>query len=95
MAMMTTLTTPAATPAELLTPAPMPAPYRWLALDIETVSGKPTEAEEWMRLHWTPDPRLKPETLGRRFLDGIETKRQKLALLDGAHVIIVSTRSDT
>ncbi|MDM8006095.1 MAG: ribonuclease H-like domain-containing protein [Phycisphaerae bacterium] len=92
---MSTLTTPAAIPAEILTPAPMPTPYRWLAVDIETVAGTPTEAEEWMRLNWTPDARLKPETLGRRFLDGIEAKRQKLALLVGAPVIIVSTRSDT
>jgi len=88
-------TTPATIPAEIVTPPPMPTPYRWLAIDIETIAGRPEEAEEWMRLHWAPDARLKPETLGRRFLDGIETKRQKLALLDGAHVIIVSTRSDT
>lgn len=81
--------------ADILTPAPLTPVYRWLALDIETIAGRPEEAEEWMRLHWTPDARLKPETLGRRFLDGIESKRQRLALLDGAPIIIVSTRSDT
>lgn len=72
-----------------------PTAYEWLCLDIETVGGRPEEAERWMRLNWSPSPTLKPDTIGRKYLELLEAKRDKLALLDGAKVICISLRSDT
>lgn len=73
-----------------------PAPYVFLALDIETTDGSPEEAERWMRLHWLPGSNLtKPETIGRHFQERLEEKRTKLALLDTAPIVCVSMKSES
>lgn len=73
----------------------LPTPYGFLALDIETCDGSPDEAERWMRRCWSPNPTWKPETIGKRFLDALEAKKEKLALLDTAPIVCVSLKSET
>lgn len=68
--------------------------FDWLTIDIETVAGRPEDAERWMRMHWSPSSQIKkPETIGQKWFDALEGKRQKLALLDGAQVICIGLRS--
>lgn len=67
------------------------APY--FALDIETTNGRPEDAEAWARNMWTPARNWKPETIGRRYLETVEKKEERLALLDVAPVIAISVRT--
>ncbi len=69
-------------------------PPRYLAIDIETIAGEPTEAEEWMRRTWAPNPAWKPATIGQRFLGAYEKKLERLALLDTAPIISVALRTE-
>jgi len=69
-------------------------PPQFLAIDIETIAGEPTEAEEWMRKSWSPSPKWKPATIGNRFLEAYEKKQEQLALLDTAPIITVAMRTE-
>lgn len=73
----------------------MPQTWDWVCLDLETIAGTPTDAERWMRLHWSPNKTWKPATIGQRFLDMLESKEQKLALMDEAPIICVSIQTST
>jgi len=69
-------------------------PPNYLAFDIETIAGEPTEAEEWMRRTWAPNPKWKPATIGSRFLDAYQKKLERLALLDTAPIISLAMRTE-
>lgn len=90
--------TPAGPLGPSLFPAPVqtgPAPYSYLALDLETTDGSPEEAEHWMRLRYLPPANYsKPESIGKHFLDKLADKKAKLALLDSAPIVCVSLKSD-
>ena len=73
----------------------MPELYGRVTLDIETANGRPEDVERWARMQWAPNPRLKPATIGQKYLDALEAKTQKLALMDEAPVIIVGVKSET
>jgi len=68
--------------------------YEWLALDIETTDGRPEHAERWMRMNWSPTPSWKDETIGKRYRELLEKKKQKLALLDESPIILVTLVSN-
>lgn len=68
-------------------------PPERVTLDIETVAGDPSSAEAVFRWSFTADSRWKPETIGERYLKGLEEKKQKLALLDDAPIITVALRT--
>lgn len=70
-----------------------PPPY--VVIDIETMAGDPVEAEEWMRRVWSPNPTWKPATIGDRFLQAYEKKKEQLALLDSAPIISVAMKTPT
>lgn len=70
-----------------------PPPY--VVIDLETVAGDPVEAEEWMRRAWSPNPTWKPATIGDRFLQAYEKKKEQLALLDSAPIISVAMKTPT
>lgn len=79
-------------------PAPalvFPAPFAFLALDIETANGRPDEAERHMRLTWSPSSKWKALTIGERYLDAEETWKGKLALLDTAPIVVVSLQTES
>lgn len=68
-------------------------PPEHVTLDIETVAGDPSSAEAVFRWSFTADSRWKPETVGERYLKGLEEKKQKLALLVDAPIITVALRT--
>lgn len=70
-------------------------PLEWLCLDIETVAGRPESAEEWARRFWCPDERWAPETIGKRYLEALRKKREKLALLDSAGIAVIAIRDSS
>lgn len=72
-----------------------PVPYKWLTLDVETVDGRPEDAERLMRVQWAPNPDWKPETIGNRYLAALAKKKEKLALIDEAPLACVAIRSDS
>lgn len=67
-------------------------PLEWLCLDIETVAGRPESAEEWARRYWAPNELWKPETIGKRYLEALAKKRERLALLDSAGIAVIAIR---
>jgi hypothetical protein len=68
--------------------------YDTVCLDIETADAKPTELERYLRLHWSPNPNWKPDTIGSRYLEAYEKKKAKLALLDASPVICVALKTE-
>ncbi len=76
-----------------------PAPYGYLALDIETADGRPDDAERTVALAYRPDSLTrgtwKPETAGNRIAEAFKARLDKLALLDEAPIVVISLRSDT
>lgn len=68
--------------------------FNWLTLDIETIGGRPEDAERDMRMNWAPNPTWKPDTIGKRYLEMLEKKRERLALIDGSRVVSVALRSN-
>lgn len=72
-----------------------PTPYGYCVLDIETGNGRPEGAEHWMRVNWSPSPNWKAETIGKRYLEALERKRERMALLETAPIICVALKSDT
>lgn len=63
----------------------------WLAIDIETVAGRPEELERHLRLFYAPPANMKtPEAIGRNWIAFRDTKSEKQGLLDSARVIVVS-----
>lgn len=62
-------------------------PYTTLTIDIETVAGRPEDAERDMRMNWSPTPNWKPDTIGKRYLEMLDKKKERLALIDGSRVI--------
>lgn len=69
-------------------------PYAHFCLDVETSHGEPTEAERWMRLHWSPNPSWKPETIGTKYHEMLAKKKEKTALIDGAPIVVVSIKTE-
>ncbi len=65
-----------------------------ITLDIETIAGDPCEAEAALRRSFSPDPRWKPATIGERYLQALELKKERLALLDTAPIISVALRTE-
>jgi DNA polymerase elongation subunit (family B) len=65
----------------------------WFCLDIETIGGRPEAAEEEMRRLWSPSPSWKSSTIGERYLTALERKRERLALIAGANIIIIGTKN--
>jgi len=74
---------------------PLQNPVEWLCIDIETEAGRPEAAEEWARRYWQPNEAWKPETIGRRYLEALEKKREKLALLDSAGIAVIALRDSS
>lgn len=70
-------------------------PYEWLTIDLETIAGRPDSAERWMRQNWSPNNNWKPATVGERYFEMLASKREKLALLDGAPVVCIGLRSES
>jgi len=69
-------------------------PPQYLCLDIETISGDPCEAEEWVRRCWTPAKNWKPATIGARYLQMVAKKEDRLALLDTCPIISIQLRTE-
>lgn len=67
-------------------------PQEYLVLDIETSSADPDEAERWARNYWNANPRWTAATIGARYLEAIERKRERLALLDSSPIVAWSLR---
>lgn len=79
-----------------LMPAPMPMPMmclEWVVLDIETQGGDPNQVWEWIRRNWWPNEDHKPETMARRLVEAVEKKKEKLALLDSASIVMVQVKT--
>lgn len=71
------------------------APLRWLALDIETVAGRPEDVERYLRMHYqVPGNRKTPQAIGEHALEWAAKKRTQAGLLDQARVICVSLHSE-
>ena len=70
------------------------APPQHLTLDIETTAGDPAEAEASLRRTFAPNANWKPATIGERYLEALEKKRERLALLDTAPIISVALRTE-
>lgn len=68
-------------------------PPAYIVLDIETIAGDPSDAEAWMRRAWKPAGNWKPETIGSRWLDALDKKTERLALMDGSPIISVAFRT--
>ena len=68
-------------------------PPTHLTLDIETIAGDLTEAEAALRRDFAPNPNWKAVTIGERYLEALEKKRERLALLDTAPIISVALRT--
>ena len=68
-------------------------PPTHLTLDIETIAGDPSEAEAALRRSFSPNPNWKAATIGERYLEALEKKRERLALLDTAPIISVALRT--
>jgi len=74
----------------------MPAPpWRFCCIDLETDNGRPDEVEREVALTFRGFLTLKPETAGRKYFEAIEAKKEKLALLNGAPIRVVTIRSDS
>ena len=73
---------------------PWMVPPGYVVLDIETIAGDPSDAEAWMRAAWKPAGNWKPETIGSRWLEALETKKERLALMDGSPIISVALHTD-
>lgn len=69
-------------------------PPQHVTLDIETIAGDPCEAEAALRRTFCPDSRWKPATIGERYLQALEAKKERLALLDTAPIISVALRTE-
>lgn len=69
--------------------------YGYLTLDIETADASPDAAHRFVQNFFNPANCKKPETIGKRYLDQVEKKKERLALLDESPVICVSLKSDT
>jgi len=69
-------------------------PPQYLCLDIETISGDPCEAEEWVRRCWTPAKNWRPATIGARYLEMVAKKEERLALLDTCPILSVQLRTE-
>lgn len=65
----------------------------YCVLDIETVAGDPSDAEAWMRRAWSPSASWKPETIGARWIEMHEKKKERLALIDGSPIVSVQLKT--
>lgn len=77
---------------------PAPVPWAHVTLDIETSDGSPEEAELVVMSTWRPASLTEPgawkdDTAGRKLKEAMEKRKQKLALLDSAPVLVVSLRA--
>lgn len=72
-------------------------PYSYFVFDTETYNASPEAADRWMCHCWRPDSigTWKADTVAKRLQEMFEKKKQQLALLDEAPVIVVSMKSDT
>jgi hypothetical protein len=69
-------------------------PPQHVTIDIETIAGDPTEAEASLRRTFAPNANWKPATIGERYLEALEKKKERLALLDTAPIISVALRTE-
>lgn len=77
-----------------LAPAPMAMLCpEWVVLDIETQGGDPAQVWDWVRRNWWPAEEWKPETMGKRLVEAVEKKKEKLALLDSASIATVQLKT--
>ena len=72
-----------------------PAPYQYLVLDLETSDGRADEAERELLSSWRPNPKLTPQTIGAKYLEALEKKKERLALINDAPIVAVSLRSES
>jgi hypothetical protein len=72
-------------------------PYSYFCLDLETYNASPEAADRWMASCWRPDSigTWKCDTVAKRLQEMFEKKRQQLALLEEAPVIVITIKSDT
>lgn len=75
--------------------APAAPQYSFLCFDVETAAGRPEAIEREFRLSWSPNKDWKDETIGKRWRDAFEKRRERSALLDVAPVVSIGMRSDT
>jgi len=68
---------------------------RYVVLDIETVAGCPDDAEAAFLRVFCPNPNWKAATIGERYLDALQQRRERLALLDSSPLITVALATDT
>lgn len=71
----------------------MSFPYECLCLDIETANGDPTDAERWARTYWSPNKSWKPTTIGERYLEALQKKQERLALLDTSPILSIAIKT--
>lgn len=79
-----------------LMPAPVPVAMlcpEYVIVDIETEGGDPAQVWEWVRRNWWPNEEWKPETMGKRLIEAVEKKKEKLALLDSAEIATVQLKT--
>jgi hypothetical protein len=69
-------------------------PYARVCIDIETGNADPADAESWMRRFWSPSPGWKPATIGARWLEALEKKKERLALLDSSPILCLGIKTD-
>jgi hypothetical protein len=72
----------------------MNAPYLDVTIDIETIAGRPEEAEAWARRYWSPSRNWKDTTVGTRWREAVEKKEARLALIDDSPIVVVSLATD-
>ncbi len=76
-----------------------PAAWAYCAIDIETANGSPDDAELHIRSVWASETKAigswKEETIGKRLKEAWAKRKEQLALLDGAPIVVVCLKSDT
>jgi DNA polymerase III epsilon subunit-like protein len=69
-------------------------PPRYVVIDVETIAGCPEDAEAAFRRSFCPNPNWKATTIGERYLDGLQQRRERLSLLDASPIVTVSMATD-
>jgi hypothetical protein len=70
-------------------------PPRYVVIDVETIAGCPEDAEAAFRRTFCPNPNWKATTIGERYLEGLQQRRERMALLDASPIVTVSMATDT
>jgi len=69
-------------------------PPRYVVIDVETIAGCPEDAEAAFRRTFHPNQNWKAATIGERYLEGLQQRRERLALLDTSPIVTVSMATD-